>query len=101
MSADNWIVCPRCFDRARAAADETKIAVMGLYGTIPVEEFDQRREALVEPDPHEFVTFREDYEFYGADKGEIHADYKGACTECGLSVDLSAAKRFWPDENDR
>jgi hypothetical protein len=98
VSADNWSVCPRCWDDAQRKADEAKVEVMGLYGAIPVEEFDKRRDALEEPDPDTYTTFREDYEFYGADKGEVHASYRGGCSACGLSVELKASKRFWPDE---
>jgi len=95
MSADNWTVCPRCFDNAQREADEAKVEVMGLYGTIPVEEFDARRKALVEPNAADFATFREDYEFYGASEGEVQASYSGGCGKCGLSAELTASKRFW------
>lgn len=74
---------------------------MGLYGTIPVDEFDIARDSLVEPRSADFVTFREDYEFSGADEGVVYADYRGACTSCGLSVEIKESKKFWPDERDR
>lgn len=97
MSASNWTVCPRCFENAKREADESRAEVMALYGTIPVEEFDARRAALVEPAAGDFETFREDYQFFGAAGGEVHADYEGACTKCSLRVDLQMAKRFWPE----
>jgi hypothetical protein len=101
MSADNWAVCPRCFDGAQRKADEEKVAVMGTYGTVPVEEFDAAREALVEPKPDDFRTFREDYEFYGAETGVVKVNYRGACTVCGLGVELVDSRKFWPGANDR
>jgi hypothetical protein len=100
MSADNWTTCPRCFRRARLAADEARAAVMASYGKVPLEEFDAARAALEEPDPDTYTTFREDYEFFGADKGVITASYKGACTTCGLSVSFKHEKTFWC-ENDQ
>jgi hypothetical protein len=95
VSADNWTVCPRCWDRAKCEAAEARANVMVLYGQIPVEEFDAKRAALTEPDPDDFSTFREDYEFYGAEEGEVKARYSGVCTVCGLAVELKEAKRFW------
>src|SRR3954447_17439723 len=97
MSADNWTVCPRCFDNAKREADEAKSTVMGLYGTIPVEEFNAKRAELAEPVEGDFETFREDYEFYGAHDGEVHASYEGACSKCGLHVELKTTKKFWPE----
>lgn len=76
---------------------------MALYGTIPVEEFDAKRAALPETSPADseiYTTFREDYEFYGAEDGEIHASYAGACSVCGLSVTLATSKRFYPGKHD-
>jgi hypothetical protein len=99
MSADNWSVCPRCFSRAQKEAREKWENVMALYGQIPVDEFDRKRATLTEPKADSFITFREDYEFYGADEGEIHADYGGECSACGLSVTLKASKRFWTPED--
>lgn len=96
MSASNWCVCPRCFAEATEAARVERERVMGLYGTVPVEEFDKARSALEEPDPESYQTFREDYEFYGADQRLVEASYKGECTRCGLTADLLACKRFWP-----
>jgi hypothetical protein len=96
MSASNWAICPQCLDKARKKADEDKQAVMAMYGQVPVEEFDAAREALTEPEPNDFRTFREDYEFYGAREGTVHATYEGGCTVCDLHVELVAEKQFWP-----
>ena len=101
MSADNWAVCPRCLYCARAKADAEREAVMALYGSIPVEEFDAKRAALEPVDPDTYATFREDYEFYDAELGEVHAFYKGACSTCGLSVELEASKQFWTPADER
>lgn len=71
---------------------------MALYGSLPVEEFDAKRVALKTPEPEDFRTLREDYEFYGAEEGEVQADYSGSCSACGLGVELKAHKRFWSPE---
>lgn len=70
---------------------------MESYGKVPVEEFDAARERLVDPSADDFHTFREDYEFWGAEDGEVHALYKGRCTVCSLATKLELSKRFWPD----
>lgn len=97
MSADNWTRCPRCLREAREAAAAARDAVMDLYGTIPVEEFDVRRAELTDVDPYDYTTFREDYEFYGADEGCVEAHYSGHCTVCNLSAKFEHTHRFWPD----
>lgn len=73
---------------------------MDSYGKVPVEEFDAAREALVDPTRDNFHTFREDYEFWGAEDGEVHGQYKGRCTVCGLEARLELSKRFWADTVD-
>lgn len=95
MSADNWDICPKCLAAAKKAADEASAKVYEQYGKVPPEEFDRLREEIPTVDPEKHRTFREDYEFYGADTGEVHASYSGRCSECNLSVDLKIDKRFW------
>jgi hypothetical protein len=72
---------------------------MDLYGTLPVEEFVAQRAALYPVEAEGYRTFREDYEFYGADDGEIRADYVGHCSVCSLQTELTARRRFWPDDD--
>jgi hypothetical protein len=104
MSASNWAICPQCLDRASADAEKERAGVMSLYGSIPVHEFDAKREALREVKPEDFRTFREDYEFYGAEEGRVVARYTGGCGRCGLCVQLGADKRFYtptPQRNEQ
>lgn len=70
--------------------------VTALYGKVTVEEFEAERKALSERDFSPGATFREDYEFWGAEEGEVQASYSGVCTECHLTVELKGTKRFWP-----
>jgi hypothetical protein len=98
MSADNWEVCPRCFRRAKVAANERAAEVYRAYGKVPPEEFAKARSALREPDREEYRTFREDYEFYGADVGVVSVEYSGRCDVCGLSAEFHAEERFFTEE---
>lgn len=66
MSADNYAVCPRCSTTNRQS---------GPYPTEP--------------------TFREDYEIYGAETGELIIHYRGRCTVCGLSTEVNDAQVFF------
>lgn len=98
MGANNWTTCPRCnaMRDAEIAAVEADVAKM--YGTVPIEEFDQARANLAErkakPVPD---TFREDYEFWGAADGVVHAEYGGSCNVCGLKARMKHELTFWPE----
>jgi hypothetical protein len=90
MSASNWTQCPRCEQRRQVSLEAERIEISQVYGKVPVEEFDLRRKAYEErlrerPEP----TFREDYEIYGADTGELHIRYGGGCVICGLTHEFS------------
>ena len=92
MSADNWAICPRCIKRARQRHDAEVATVVATYGKVPVEDFDAARAAIADVKPEDFRTFREDYEFYGAESGEVVAAYSGHCEECGLGLDFEARR---------
>ena len=92
MSADNWTACPKCdLAHARKVADEEK-RVADLYGTVPVDEFDAARHALaaMRAEKREW-TFREDYEFYGAEDGLVVWSYKGRCNVCGAHAETTGS----------
>lgn len=98
MSADAWSTCPRCFHKAEEEHRKEVADVMALYGQVPVEEFDAKRAELPDaPRPQHFETFREDYEFWGADTGTLEVSYKGRCTKCGLGVELRDSRPFFVD----
>lgn len=97
MSASNWATCPRCFDEANRTHAEVLAAADALYGTVPIAEYEAARVALAPPPSRDaFETFRENYEFYGAESGTVVASYGGECSKCGLSVSLDASEKFWP-----
>lgn len=99
MSADNWDICPRCVHRAQATYEKDTMDVGELYGKIPHDEWLAKNASLKPVDSEDFRTFREDYEFYGAQAGEIVADYSGNCSVCNLGVDFKINRRFWSPES--
>lgn len=87
MSADNYTTCPRCERRKAAALNQKAEELAETYGKLPLEQWEKLR------DEHEAAkqlpvrqTFREDYEFHGAETGEVTASYAASCSECGLST---------------
>lgn len=108
MSADNWAVCPRCLYEAKKRKAAAVEAAAALYGKVPAEEFDERRQAAdaVDVDPEHFRTFREDYEQgvsdpTGADpdRAEYFVSYGGACSVCGLEHEFKHETEFWKPES--
>lgn len=100
MSADNWAICPNCLAEAKAAIDKERAEVYAKYGKVPPDDFDRLRDELPTFDPEDYRTFKEYYEFYGAEEGEVQASYGGSCTECGLQAELTASEKFWPLERE-
>ncbi len=94
MSADNWAVCPRCRQKELDRLGELSQQVSEGYGKLPLDEFDALRVKLAEG-PDFKSTFREDYEFYGAEEGTIEYAYSGHCSDCSLSVEFKGEHPFW------
>lgn len=89
MSADNWAICPHCLKKAEADLAELFLKVAESYGQIPLPEFDALRQRADQGiDTAALRTFREDYEFYGAEDGIVIASYKGRCHVCGAHVEF-------------
>lgn len=87
MSADNWTTCPRCERDKVAAIKQREAAVQDLYGKVDVVTFDAKRAELEEFKAQTIGdTFREDYEFYGAEDGVVHVRYSGGCQTCKLTL---------------
>jgi hypothetical protein len=96
MSADNWAVCPQCLDRGLGESEALFQAAVEAYGKVSPEEYEQLRAKAQTPvDPEAFDTFREDYEFYGAEDGTVTASYSGHCQKCGLGVDFKHEEKFY------
>lgn len=95
MSADNWAICPRCLEEARQVNEAEHGRVAQMYGVVPAEEWKAALEAIKAVSPEDFRTFREDYEIYGAETGEIKVSYSGHCSKCDLGTDFEDSRRFW------
>ena len=87
MSADNWAQCPRCAALRQTAIRDLLAKAAQAYGNAPVAEFDQMRKAAADLECEASEpTFREDYEIFGAEAGEVVVSYGGSCARCGLSL---------------
>lgn len=96
MSASNWEICPKCFWRAQNDQQSRIEGAKAAYGVVAPEEYLRlMSEASAPLNAEEFRTFREDYEFYGAHRGEIVASYSGHCEKCGCGVDFEECRRFF------
>jgi len=64
-----------------------------------MEEFDRLRREADTPIDHEALrTFREDYEVYGAETGEVTASYSGRCSVCDVGLDFTIERGFYTRE---
>jgi hypothetical protein len=102
MSADYIGQCPRCLEEAdkvqlakdealRRQLDEVRTFTPELTDVIDLlEQAIEQNEA-----PEVKETFREYYEFYGADQGTVHWDFQGTCTVCELTVSFEGSHPFY------
>jgi hypothetical protein len=97
MSADNWAICPKCRDNTQKSVDEHNAAVYAKYGTVSPGDWAELLTTMRTVDEQAITTFREDYEFYGADEGTLHVSYGGSCGTCGLSLFLKEERKFYPE----
>lgn len=95
MRPDNWTTCPRCWAAYVERVEAETAAVMALYGTVSVEEFDAKRAALPTIDQDQCVTFREDYDI-GLEGSEFAVNYRGSCTSCRLAHKVDTRETVWP-----
>jgi hypothetical protein len=112
VSADSWTHCPKCRAgiEAEGAAERKRIVDLlgSQYGKVDIDRYRELQaeaataEAVVAARLWKFEgrdgqTFREDYEFHGAEDGEVCADYSGSCSTCGLSVSFQHRVKFFPE----
>jgi hypothetical protein len=103
VSADNWAKCPRCTDSKQAEIDRLTEEMNESYSKVSVEKFMGLNKQLLAAKDAAFraqnasETFREDYEIYGAEDGEIKIRYSGYCTECKLQVKIDVDHPFYPE----
>mgnify|MGYP001563408306 CR=1 FL=1 len=96
MSADNWAICPKCKHEAEKELAVLAQQVAEGYGVLPIDEFDTLRTKLAGGiDEESLRTYREDYEFYGAEDGVITASYSGHCDKCKVGLDFEEKRGFY------
>jgi hypothetical protein len=96
MTASNWAVCPKCVNLANVKAEQQVTAIQESYGKVTQQEYTAMLAAVPAPMSGNIgETFREDYEIYGAEQGEITVDYHGECTRCGLSLGFGITKHLY------
>ena len=94
MSADNWGVCPRCWKKAQTEYASLVASLDSAYGTVPLAVFDDMRKQVQNGlDEEDFLTFREDYEFYVRDE-LLHIRYSGWCQKCGCGIDVEDTRKI-------
>lgn len=99
MSADNWAICPRCKLGGEVEHQGNIDRAAEAYGKVDPDEYEALREIARRPlDLEPFRTFREDYEFYGADEGTVVATYEGECSVCSLHVKFRHERQFFDRE---
>jgi hypothetical protein len=92
VSANNWVVCPRCKRDREAHIRNLQQKVNAAYGSLPIEAFDDLRAAVDGEKAGKLdATLREDWEIYGADDGVVKVDYSSFCNVCGLRVTFEFA----------
>lgn len=86
MSANNWVICPRCkITRAEQVSKRLK-EMQEQYGKIEQEEFIKLRQEVIDfaGEPIE-NKLREDW-YIGTDSdGEFSVDYYCSCQTCGFN----------------
>lgn len=84
MSADNWMVCPRCFAQAVHDHRNAVKAVDKSYGKVSIVEFEKRRAALGKPPTvaNFKEELREDFELGITDASEFYVKYSSSCQMC-------------------
>jgi len=85
MSADNWGICPSCYNKALQSKNADRKTVEESYGKISLEDFNKMfKEAARKVEPEDFRTLREDYEIGVDREGTFEVTYSGHCSECGF-----------------
>lgn len=96
MSADAWSICPRCLRDAQNTIENHRALLHHYYGTVEPAEYlkmvnelavmEIKLEKTISNGEGDGYTFRENYEFYGAETGVLKVSYSGVCQTCGLTL---------------
>jgi hypothetical protein len=84
MSADNWAICPKCLEIKNAEIADMNRSIDEQYGKISPRDYlrlIKERDDLA-GEKMQYV-FREDYQIYMQNDGELIIRYRGCCVKCG------------------
>lgn len=81
MSANNWIICPKCQAKAEKTHQKKRAKVLASYGQVSREEYEEALSKVPDKPASLETTFREDYEI-GLDGDDFMVVYRGSCGVC-------------------
>lgn len=83
MSADNWMVCPKCLQDEEKKREKAIEKTNAQYGKVTAEAFRKAIEKAEHPVALD-QTFREDYQIGMSTDGSFMVSYGGYCKQCGF-----------------
>ena len=92
MSADNWTLCPTCYDAWRARETQIFTEAMNAYGKVGEREYHEIQasaKAFSEKRPDQ--TLREDWSIGTDEYGQFTVDYRSSCSQCNYEFDYKIA----------
>lgn len=90
MSANEYVVCPRCVKEVTAEREKAIAKAQAQYGKVSAEEY-RRLIGVAEamPDKPKHPTLAEYYEF-SIDAEEFSVNFRAHCTACGFTHEYEA-----------
>lgn len=95
MSADSWVICPRCYRKHLKEIEQAEANLTRSYGVVAPQTFMLASEALDRMKAEEFdPSFAEYYELGMGKTGEFTISYGGGCRNdgCGFKFDHKYTK---------
>ena len=100
MSADGWQQCPQCSEEAEKKINELTNSIDEQYGRLDPEswlEFKRCTELDIDEIERSEQTWREQFEFFGAESGVLKVSYSAYCTVCKLKLEFKQEHPFYPE----
>lgn len=103
MSADNWVICPKCLKEKQKRDSDAWSTLLSDYGNVSAQEWAMRHEMLTKEDESELpLSLREDYEIQMGEDGVLFIYYRSTCMKCNfgykhkvyISVDIDKPVNF-------
>ncbi len=95
MSADNWVICPKCKKENDELNKKRILDAAKKYGKIPADEYIALAKEVSKPIELE-PTMREDYDIGINENGQFAIYYRCSCSECNFKYgfDYAEEKNF-------